>query len=285
MHPAGSLGGGKVDNAGRGTPMRYRVLGPVTVERDGRAATPASARQRALLAALLLDANRTVSADRLIDTVWDTEPPATARTQLHICVSHLRKAGLGPAVRTVAPGYAIDVREGELDLEVSQSRVSAARAAAAAGDYAGAADEMRGALRLWTGDPLAGLRGPRMRAAAERLTERRTAMVEERLEYELRAGRPRLVADELAELTERYPLRERPQLLLMRALRDAGRRAEALDAYRSLYQRYSEELGIEPGAELRGLHQEILRGTARRPLLTRRVTRRAAPVRQLARKA
>jgi DNA-binding SARP family transcriptional activator len=244
----------------------FYILGSLWVDSDGRSFTPTSFRQKTILAAMLLSENQPVSHERFTDLVWNGQPPTTARAQVNMCVSQLRRKlasiGLVESIQTVSPGYAMRVGDGELDLQVADRLVSVARAAAAEGRLAEASTAMRSAVQLWKGEPLAGINSPGLRAVATHLAERRVGMVEELMEYELTLGRYRDVADELGEFIRQHPMRERLQLLWMRALHAGGRRAEALRAYRSVHEQYVEELGLEPGVELQKLHRDILRGAS-----------------------
>lgn len=255
--------------------MAYRILGELTVLGESGPLLITSDRQRAVLALLLLEANRVVPVDRLIDGVWDGAPPDTARSQIHICVSRLRRslrgAGVTDALVTRTPGYLIEVAEEHLDLHVFDRLTAAGRAAFAAGELAEAAERYGEALGLWRGQALAGLEGPAVRTAAQALEERRLAVLEERVEAVLRLGKHHEVIDELITLVATHPLRERPLALLMISLYRDGRTAESLEVYRRARERFVEELGLEPGESLQRLEQAILAGDAgerRGPLLT-----------------
>jgi DNA-binding SARP family transcriptional activator/tetratricopeptide (TPR) repeat protein len=220
--------------------MRYRILGGLTVEAAGITA----ARDRTVLALLLLHPNRLVPVDDLIDAVWDTEPPATARGQLQTCVSRLRRALPAGAIRTDPAGYAVQVAAGDLDATRFAELV-------VAGDFAQA-------LELWRGPALAGIDSPVIRRHAAALDERYAATVEDRVDQQLRDGQERVLVAELSTLVERYPLRERLRGQLMLALARTGRRADALAEFRRARTLLRDELGIEPGADLQNLHRRIL---------------------------
>ncbi|MFI7679162.1 BTAD domain-containing putative transcriptional regulator [Actinophytocola sp. NPDC049390] len=244
----------------------YRLLGPLEVGHEGEQAIVRPGRQEIVLCVLLLNANRVVSIDRLIDAVWDTDPPATARTQVQICVSALRanlgRIGLPASIVTKPPGYLMRVADGELDAQVFGAHVAGADDAVRAGDPAEAAGLLAAALALWRGPALAGLRSPVLRSIAVQFDERRLSATETRFDLELRLGRHRQLVDELSELVDANPLRERLRALLMLALYRSGRQADALDVYRTGRALLIDQLGLEPGDELRALEATILAGGA-----------------------
>ncbi|MET7966837.1 BTAD domain-containing putative transcriptional regulator [Micromonospora sp. NPDC005305] len=243
--------------------MRFAILGPLRV--GGGEATITAGRDRTVLALLLLRSGRVVPVEELIDAVWEDHPPATARTQLQICVSRLRQrlATLGsPAdiIITDPVGYGVRIEPDDLDAEVFARLVEAGRAAVAAGSPADARRHYRAALALWRGPALAGIASRSVRRRAQALDEQRLAALEECVDVELRLGRATDVIDELTESVERDPLRERLRGQLMLALSAVGRQADALAVYREGRRIYAEELGIEPGAALQELHQRVLAG-------------------------
>ena len=240
--------------------MEFSILGPLEVVRDGRPVPIGGARERALLAALLLRANEPVTADRLIDELWGDPPPATARKSLQVRVAGLRRA-LGPGVLGSGGGaYSIRVDAGELDLNRFEQLVSAAAEALADGDAGSAAAMLRDALAIWRGAPLADFAYESFaQSAIARLEELRLYALELRIEAELALARhPRLIG-ELRDLVAAHPLRERLRGQLMLALYRDGRQAEALDVYRDARNELVAELGLEPGAALQRLQQSILR--------------------------
>ncbi|WP_262282756.1 BTAD domain-containing putative transcriptional regulator [Micromonospora sp. MA102] len=243
--------------------MRFAILGPLRV--GGGEATITAGRDRTVLAVLLLRAGRAVPVEELIDAVWEDHPPATARTQLQICVSRLRQrlAALGsPAdiIITDPVGYGVRIEPDDLDAEVFARAVEAGRAAATAGRLAEARQHYRAALALWRGPALGGIASRSVRRRAQALDEQRLAALEESVDVELRLGGSADVIDELTESVERNPLRERLRGQLMLALSGVGRQADALAVYREGRRIYAEELGIEPGAALQDLHQRVLAG-------------------------
>jgi DNA-binding SARP family transcriptional activator len=242
----------------------YGLLGPLTVRRGGAAVAVAPGKQRVVLAALLLRRGRLAGVDELAEAVWGQRPPRSARESLLNYVARLRKA-LGPggdAVIVTAPGgYRIDLRPGELDIDRFEAALAAGRAAARAGDWTGAAGALREGLALWRGEPLAGI-GSEVLAAREgpRLAELRWQAAEALAEADLALGRHGEVIAGLRQLTAEQPLRERLHGLLMTALYRDGQQAAALAAYQAARAMLIDELGAEPGPELRGLHQQILNG-------------------------
>jgi DNA-binding SARP family transcriptional activator len=206
-------------------------------------------RQRALLALLLTRPNEVVSTDRLIDELWGAQPPPTAANTVQYYVSQLRKLLGADRIETKAPGYALRVEAGELDLGRFEQLVRR-----------GGADEIHEALGLWRGRPLADLEyEPFLQAEIARLEELRLAAFEKRIDRDLEVGRAAELIGELEALVAEHPLRERFCAQLMLALYRAGRQAEALAAYRGARETLVEELGIEPGAALQELERAILR--------------------------
>ena len=225
--------------------MELRILGPLEVVDDGRPVAIRRGKEQALLAYLLLHANEVVSSGRLVDVLWDEQPPPTASKILQNAVSHLRKQLGDGRLVTRDPGYLLRVEEGELDLQRFERLAKE-----------GHGEE---ALALWRGPALLNLRDERFADdARRRLEDQRLAVLEDRIERDLAAGRhPELVA-ELEQLVEENPLRERLQGQLMRALYGTGRQGDALDVYRRARRTLSEELGLEPGPQLQELERKIL---------------------------
>jgi DNA-binding SARP family transcriptional activator len=211
-------------------------------------------KQRALLALLLLHANRVVSRDRLIDELWDGSPPDTASTALQVHVSQLRKALGRDAIVTQAPGYMVSVEPGALDLQQFELLIEEAHDS----DATTAAEKLRVALALWRGPPFADLDDSLARPERSELEERHASALERRIDADLELGRHGEVVSELEALVREDPLRERRRAQLMLALYRSGRQADALDAYRSGRKLLADELGLEPGAELRQLEKAIL---------------------------
>lgn len=238
--------------------MEFRVLGPLEVLDDGRPLDLGAPRQRALLAFLLFHANEVVSTDRLAEALWPDEIPRTAQKAIQVYVSALRRAlgSAGEQLETRGPGYLLRVAPGELDLHEFERLLASAR-----NEEPGTrATTLREALALWRGAPLADFEYESfVQPESARLVELRQLALEGRIEAELELGAgPELVAELRALVTAR-PLQERPRALLMRALYRAGRQSEALDVFREGKQLLDEELGLDPGPELRELERAILR--------------------------
>jgi DNA-binding SARP family transcriptional activator/tetratricopeptide (TPR) repeat protein len=247
--------------------MDFHILGPIeAIARDGPLAL-GGAKQRALLGMLLLHANEVVSSDRLIDELWPGERREEALKALQVAVSRLRKA-LEPdrsagvdsrLILTRPPGYELRLDDERLDARRFEALVDEGRRLLAAGDAHSARAKLDEALRLWRGPPLADLAYESFcQAEVGRLEELRTAALEERIAAELELGMHTAVVGELRTLVREQPLRERLCAQLMLALYRSKRQAEALDAYADARRTLVEELGIEPGRELRDLHQAIL---------------------------
>jgi DNA-binding SARP family transcriptional activator len=252
----------------------FRLLGPLEAVVEGRPVTLPAGKPRALLAVLLLDRNRVVSTDRLIDELWGDEPTETAAKALQGYVSQLRKA-MGPERLLTRPrGYELRVDDGELDLDRFERLVREGRDLVGAGDSKAAAKRLGEALELWRGPALAEFSEPFARDAGARLEEERLAALEERVDADLALGRHDRLVPELEQLVGREPLRERPRAHLMLALYRSGRQADALDLYRRTRETLSDELGIEPSRELQELERRMLQQD---PELDRaRLTPRAA---------
>ena len=236
--------------------MEFRILGPLEVVEDGRQVSLDRRRMRALLAFLLLHANELLSADRLIDEVWGPEPPRTAAASLQNYVSRLRKAIGADALVSQPPGYVLRVDPERFDLARFERLTAEARGA----EPRERAEKLRAALALWRGPALDDLAfEPFARDEVGRLEEARLAALEDCIDAELEVGRAAGLVGELEELVEQHPLRERFRAQLMRALYRAGRQADALEAFKAAREVLTEELGLEPGEELRTLQQAILR--------------------------
>ncbi|WP_162907281.1 AfsR/SARP family transcriptional regulator, partial [Allorhizocola rhizosphaerae] len=254
--------------------MEFRVLGQLEMATggvDARHWSPVAARKpRILLAALLVQANELVPTGELIEFIWAGARPRNPRAALQTCATRLRQLlhDAGSKARIVGSdtGYRIILDPTDVDLGLFGILVRAAETAAERGDTAGEADALREALSLWRGEPLAGIDSEALlRDAVSRLAGWRLEILQRRLELDLRLGRHAQVVTELRELVERYPLRERLWWLLISALHRDGRRAEALAAYRDVSAHLAEELGVDPGAELRELHMAVLQGESASP--------------------
>lgn len=239
--------------------MEFRILGPLEVRDEDREVPLRGGKERALLALLLVNANRTLPLEGIVDALWADDVPETAQKMVQIYVSHLRKVLPTDTLRTRAPGYMVAVEEGELDLHRFERGVAKARAALEAGQARQAADGFRGALSLWRGPALAEFGSePFAQVEAARLEDLRIYAVEGRLEAELAFGDHRAAVGELEALIAQHPLRERLRALHMLALYRSGRHAEALAGYQSFRRTLADELGIEPSASLRELERRML---------------------------
>ncbi len=242
--------------------VKFCLLGPLQVQRGGNVVRVCPGKQRALLAALLLNANMIVPVDDLADVLWDSRPPPSARASLQTYVMRLRQS-LGDhdhcLIAAQPGGYMISVGPGELDVDLFGSSLAAARDAMRAGAYADAAARLRTALALWRGQPLTGVASETL-AMQElpRLTERRLQAIEARIDADLHLGRHADVIIELRQLAAANPLRERLHAMLMLALYRDGQQAGALAAYQVARGVLIGELGAEPGAGLRQLQQQVL---------------------------
>ncbi|MFF9767819.1 BTAD domain-containing putative transcriptional regulator [Streptomyces sp. NPDC014636] len=262
--------------------LSFQVLGPLKVSVDGRPLLLRSARQRTVLAVLLLTPGRAVSVDALADAVWHNDPPATARNQIAICVSALRKtfrdeAGVDGLIETLLPGYVLH-RDGHyVDVADLYESAAAARAAAEAGEAGEAAARFEDALALWSGPVLDGMDGSALSDTVDRISELRIDLSEEYAAVQLERGRYRSVVECLGPVVAEHPLREYARALLMQAYHLSGRRSEALDCYREGRRVLVAELGVEPGAELQQLHRTVLEGDGRAATVPDAVAADAAP--------
>lgn len=238
--------------------MDFRLLGPLEVLDGNAPVRLAAGKQRALLALLLLNANRTLARDRIVDDLWGDDLPESAQKMVQIHVSQLRKALPVPRLQTRAPGYVLEVADEELDLARFERSVAAGRDALSRGDARSAADLLREGLALWRGPALAEFAEPFAHHEGARLEELRAAALEWRVEADFALGDHGDVVGELESLIGRHPLRERLRSQHMLALYRSGRHAEALDAYQAFRGMLDDELGIEPSAALRDLERRML---------------------------
>ncbi|MER5319621.1 AfsR/SARP family transcriptional regulator [Streptosporangium roseum] len=246
-----------------GPGFEFGVLGPLKVLRGGDPVAIGAAKQRVLLASLLIDANRVVPVETLTARLWGEAPPCGARNALQNYVMRLRRvlggAGGSDPVLTRPQGYLIGVADEAVDLHRFDALVRRARAAVAAGGAEQASALLWEALGLWRGQPLSDVPSELLqREVVPALAERRLGAVELRIQADLALGRHGDVLPELRELTAAHPLRERFWAQRMLALYRSGRQGEALQCYRTVGELLSEELGIDPGAELRELHRRLL---------------------------
>ena len=249
--------------------MRYRVLGPLEVTGpDGRRVDVGGAKPRALLTLLLADANRAVGIDRIVATLWGDQPPATVTGTLQAYVSHLRRVlepergpREAPAVLlTRPPGYLLRTDAADLDSLRFPELVDDAETAIQAGAAARGVSLLDQALKLWRGEPLAELADiPTAATDRLRLVELHVRARERRCDALLAVGRPDAAVTDLQHLVAENPLRERLWARLVTALYGADRQADALEAVRRCTELLRDELGIDPGPELRDLQQAVLR--------------------------
>lgn len=242
--------------------VQFRILGPLEVTTGSTPVPIPSGRQQTILGLLLLDANRVVSGDRLVDAVWHGDPPPTARSQIQNCVSALRQIfrnlGVPNPLVTSPPGYLMHVPGLRLDVAAFEQLVARAEQAEHRDQPADAVGLLNEALALWRGPVLGGEISPLLRGSAVRLDEERLRALEKRIDLELRLGCHRRLIGEVSALVEEHPLREGLRGLLMLALYRCGRPGEALDVYSAGREISVAELGLEPGKELKRLHAAIL---------------------------
>ena len=247
--------------------MDFQILGPLEVGRDGTPVALGAAKQRALLAILLLHANEVVASDRLIEELWP-EPPPTASNALQVNVGKLRKVldpgrapgSPGELLMTRSPGYVLRVEADELDADRFERLLSEGRSARQANDPEAAAAALRQGLDLWRGHALVDFAyDPFAQAEISRLEELRLDALEERIEAELTLGCAGELVGELESLIKDNPLRERLRGQLMLALYRTGRQADALEVYRKTSETLRDELGLAPGRPLQNLQTAILR--------------------------
>ncbi|MFE2096313.1 MULTISPECIES: BTAD domain-containing putative transcriptional regulator [unclassified Streptomyces] len=247
-----------------GERLRFEVLGPVTVTSQGRSLPIGGARQRTVLALLLLNSGRIVPVDTLVDAVWNDHPPATARTQIAIVIAALRKTfkSQGAAEDTIVtahPGYvlrpdghSVDMLEFTRLVKTAETAVQQGRLPEAAGSYAQA-------LALWRGPAFAGISSSLVEDEAARLEGHRLNAYDDATAVQLELGNHHDLVPELTSVVREQPLRERTRHHLMLAQYRSGRRAEAMATFREARTQFIEELGMEPGPDLQGLHDAILR--------------------------
>jgi DNA-binding SARP family transcriptional activator len=234
----------------------FRILGPLEVVRDGAPVQLTGRNQRALLALLLLHANRPVSTERLVDLLWGEHPPKTATASLQNAVSQLRRLLGRDVLQTRSAGYALEVGDDQLDLLRFERLVREARTE----EPAECARQLREALELWRGPALADFELETFaQEEIRRLDDLRLGVLEDCIASELELGTPGELVIELESLVRSHPLRERLRGQLMLALYRAGRQADALAAYHDARRTLVEELGLEPGPELQALYASILR--------------------------
>ncbi|MFE6051431.1 BTAD domain-containing putative transcriptional regulator [Kitasatospora sp. NPDC056446] len=246
-------------------PIRFCLLGPMVAHREEEALVVGSPLQQAMLAALLLRDGRAASAGELIEAVWGPTAPASASAMLRTYAWRWRKAlerdRSAPAILTsVGDGYRTVLPAENVDAVRVEALAAAALTATRAGeDHARARHLLDEALDLWYGEPLAGIPGPLAEQHRARLEDLRISLLEEKCGLDLELGDQARAVPVLRELNADHPLRERPYVLLMRGLYQSGRQADALSVFERVRRLLAAELGIDPGPELRAVHQRILR--------------------------
>ena len=242
--------------------MKFRILGPLEIEVGPERLELGGTRQQIVIATLLLNPNRVVTTDRLLEAIYGEDLPSTSRSQVQISISSLRRLlavhSHETIISTHGHGYVIQVDGGQLDSQEFERLVAGARAAHDANHLDQALAGYRDALRLWRGPALDGIDSQLIRVAATRLDEQRIATNEDRVNLELELGRHHELVGELIELVEEFPLREQLRRQLMLALYRCDRTAEALQVYRQTRRTLIDELGIEPSERLQHLEQAIL---------------------------
>ncbi|MEU0074321.1 AfsR/SARP family transcriptional regulator [Streptomyces sp. NPDC006332] len=250
--------------------MQIRTLGPLVAQENRVSLVPSASKPRQVLSLLALNANRIISVGTLTEEIWGDNPPRSSATTLQTYVFQLRRnldAALGHGqtakdiLVTQHNGYLLRAQPGEIDVHEFELLSGKARSAAAAGDDAAAADLFTQSLSLWNGPPLVDVQAGRiLEPEVMRLAEARIAAVEGRLTARLRMGRHAELLSELTDLTMKYPMHENLCAQFMIALHRSGRAWNALEAYQKLRDTMIEELGLEPSARLRRLHQAVLAG-------------------------
>jgi DNA-binding SARP family transcriptional activator len=244
--------------------MEFRILGSLEVLDGPRTIEIRAGNDRALLVLLLLHANEVVSSYRLIEDLWSGSPPASAPKILQSSVSRLRRAIGESRIETHAPGYRLRVEPGELDVTRFERLIAAGKG--------------HEALTLWRGRPLVELEGRWFaNMFARQLEELHLTAVEVRIDEDLAAGAGARLVPELEQIVADQPYRERPHGQLMRALYAASRQTEALEVYRRIRQRLSDELGLEPGPELREVEAAVLRQDPALPVTSEELRSREMP--------
>jgi DNA-binding SARP family transcriptional activator len=241
--------------------LKFEVLGPVRGWRDAAELELGPPQQRVVLAMLLLARGRLVSLDQLLAGLWGDALPRTASGTVHTYISRLRRQL--DFIESAGDGYLLSGEPVGLDLDVFEQRVSDAHQARQGHENPRAAQLLHDALRQWHGTALAGLPGPYAEARRARLLELRMAVAEDKLALDITLGQQDLAIGALRTLRAAHPFRERLSELLMLALYQSGRQAEALDVFDEVRQQLRAELGLDPGPALQAMHQRVLRADQR----------------------
>ncbi len=255
--------------------LRFGILGPMRVEAHGDSLDTGPRKQQIVLAALLCHANSLVSVDALAEALWLGSPPRTARKNIQVYLSTLRGmigTGPGPRILHQTGGYVLHVEPAELDSLRFEQLVRDAGRLRRVESPAAVAEALAGALSLWRGKALDGMRDvPLLAAAAKRLDRQFLAAIEDWAEAEIEMDCGASMVERLAEVAQQHPLRERLRILQMTALCQAGRQPEALAVYDEMRRSLAHELGLSPSSALESFYQSVLRGhvpairTASRP--------------------
>ncbi|MGH3673094.1 MAG: BTAD domain-containing putative transcriptional regulator, partial [Pseudonocardiaceae bacterium] len=241
----------------------FRVLGVVSVTGLNGVASFSSSRERAIFSVLAINANRMVSIEKIIDVVWEEDPPITARDQVYICVSNIRRTlkgiGINGRVQTRTPGYMLAAHHDEVDLHVFENRLANALAELRKDPAsADAVARLRAVVTSWAGRSFVDVSSRSIRSVADQVAQRRLAALEECIAADIALGRHHEVLDELTALAAEHPLRSRLQVLYLTTLYHLGRRTDALLAYQHTRRETLDSLGVEPDAMLRRVHSAIL---------------------------
>jgi DNA-binding SARP family transcriptional activator len=246
--------------------MQFKILGGLEASYEGRICTPTAPKLRWVLALLLVRANHIVALDTLIEEIWDEAPPKSAVTTVQTYIYQLRKAflnetGSDDALMTSPPGYLLRVDPGQLDAVTFERRTEQGRAYLEAGNPERASVALREALAQWRGRVLANVAcGRHLEAYVTHLEELKIQAIEMRIRADMQLVQHRQLIPELRSLVVQYPLNEWFHARLIESLHLSDRRGEALGAYQRLRSILSEELGLEPSAEIQRLQLQVLNG-------------------------
>ncbi|WP_216214611.1 AfsR/SARP family transcriptional regulator [Amycolatopsis aidingensis] len=246
--------------------MQIKVLGPLAATMNGRPALPTAAKPRRIFALLALRPGQVVPVATLIEELWGDCPPRSARATLHTYIMQLRRklgADANELLVTQFNGYLLNIDPEQVDVHEYDRLATTGRRAAEAGDHRSAARLLKAALELWRGPALVDIpTGEMLAVEVTRLEESRLNVVENRIETEMHLGRHHTLLSELAMLTARNPMNENLCALYMISLFRCGRQWQALDAFTSLRNTLTGELGVEPSTRLRDLQRAILTADA-----------------------